>query len=95
MQARTIHVSAYVIYEGEASYDPSVLPTAFISSVKVNGFYPGSETAQTGITATVGKDIALTFPASIDLSHGEIVVTYKSAVGGSTTHTINYMYSFF
>lgn len=95
VQARTIHVSAYVIYEGEASYDLSVLPTAFISSVKVNGFYPGSETAQTGITATVGKDIALTFPASIDLSHGEIVVTYKSAVGGSTTHTINYMYSFF
>lgn len=95
VQSRSISINAYVIYEGETSYDPSVLPTAFIASVKVNGYYPGSETAQTGITATVGKDIKLAFPASIDLSHGEIVVTYKSAVGGSLKHTINYMYSFY
>lgn len=95
VQSRSISINAYVIYEGEAAYDPSVLPTAFIQSVRVNGFYPGSETPQTGITATVGKDIKLAFPASIDLSHGEIVVTYKSAVGGKTTHTINYMYSFY
>lgn len=95
VQSNVIHINAYAIYEGESSYDPSVLPSTFISSVKVNGFYPGSEAVQSGITATVGKDIALSFPASVELSHGEIVVTYKSAIGGSTTKTINYMYSFF
>lgn len=95
LQSRTVSIDAYVIYECESSYDSSVAPSTFIKSVVVHGYFPGSNVAQSDIETSIGRNIQIMFPTTVDLSHGEIVITYSSEVGGSTTKIINYMYSYY
>lgn len=95
LQSRTVDIDAYVFYEGESSYDSSVAPSVFINSVTVNGYFPGSDVAQQGITTAIDRDISITFPSTVDLSNGQIIINYKSPVGGNSSKTINYMYSYY